>query len=110
MSLDIARENVKVFINPTVTPTGQIDVNEEGCLSVPGVYTKVGRSDKCTVTATGLDGKEFTEEAEGLYARCLQHEYDHIQGMTIVNHMSQTAKIIHRRKLKELAKKFEENA
>jgi peptide deformylase len=76
---------------------------EEGCLSVPGVYTKIRRYTRATVTATDLDGHEFTDEAEGLYARCLQHEYDHIEGMTIVNRMSATAKIAHRRQLKKLA-------
>ena len=49
----------------------------------------------------------FTEEAEGMYARCLQHEYDHIEGMTIVNRMGSAAKIAHRRQLKKLAEEQE---
>ena len=102
ISLDGTRENVKVFINPTVTPSGEILTNEEGCLSVPGIYTKIRRYKNAAVTATGLDGKEFTEEADGLYARALQHEYDHIEGTTIVNRMGQVAKIAHRKKLKKL--------
>jgi len=102
ISLDGSRENVKVFINPTVTPDGQLDAVEEGCLSVPGIYTKIRRYKKAKVTATDLDGNEFTEEAEGLYARALQHEYDHIEGMTIVNRMGQTAKITHRKRLRAL--------
>jgi peptide deformylase len=102
ISLDGTREKVKIFINPTVTPSGEILANEEGCLSVPGVYTKIRRYKNATVTATGLDGKEFTEQADGLYARALQHEYDHIEGRTIVNRMSQVAKIAHRKKLKTL--------
>ena len=104
ISLDGTRENVKVYINPTVTPTGEPGSTEEGCLSVPGVYTKIRRYKKCNVTATGLDGKEFTEQGEGLYARALQHEYDHIEGMTIVNRMGQIAQIAHRRQLKNLQK------
>ena len=102
ISLDGTRESVKVYINPTVTPTGEPSSTEEGCLSVPGVFTKVRRYKICKVTATGLDGKEFTEQAEELYARALQHEFDHIEGMTIVNRMGQTAKIVHRRQLKKL--------
>jgi peptide deformylase len=102
ISLDGSRENVRVFINPTVTPDGDLDTIEEGCLSVPGIYTKIRRFKKAKVTATDLDGNEFTEEAEGLYARALQHEYDHIEGMTIVNRMGQTAKIAHRKRLKAL--------
>ena len=93
ISLDGTKENVKVYINPTVTCSGNLDAAEEGCLSVPGVYTKVRRYKKCTVTATDLDGNQFTEEAEGLYARCLQHEYDHIGGITIADKMSTASKI-----------------
>jgi peptide deformylase len=102
ISLDGTRENVKVYINPTVTPAGEFSSIEEGCLSVPGVYSKIRRYTKCTVTATDLDGNEFTEQAEGLYARALQHEYDHLQGMTIVSRMGQVAKIAHRKQLKRL--------
>jgi len=102
ISLDATREAVKVYINPTVTPAGQLDSIEEGCLSVGGIYTKIRRYKKCTVTATDLDGNEFTEQAEGLYARALQHENDHINGLTIVDRMGQTAKIRHRRQLKRL--------
>ena len=102
ISIEQTKENVKVYINPTVTTTGELDSAEEGCLSVPGVVTKVRRYKKCKVTATDLDGGEFSEEAEGLYARVLQHEYDHIEGLTIVSRMGQTARIIHRRQLKAL--------
>ena len=105
ISLDGTRESVKVYVNPTVTPTGELGSTEEGCLSVPGVFTKIRRYKKCKVTATDLDGNEFTDQAEGLYARALQHECDHIEGMTIVNRMSQTAKIAHRRQLKKLTEK-----
>ena len=66
-----------------------------------------GMTWQATVTATDLDGNEFTEEAEGLYARCLQHEYDHIEGTVIINRMSQTARIVHRRQLKKLTESQE---
>jgi peptide deformylase len=102
ISLDGTREAVKVYINPEITPNGDFHAIEEGCLSVPGVYTKIRRYKKCSVTATDLNGKKFTEEAEGLYARALQHEFDHIEGTTIVNRMSQVARIAHRRQIKKL--------
>jgi len=102
ISLDGSRENVMVFINPTVTPDGELEAIEEGCLSVPGIYTKIRRYKNCKVAATDLNGREFTDEADGLYARALQHEYDHIEGMTIVNRMGQTARIVHRKQLKKL--------
>ena len=107
ISLDGKKDDVKVFINPTVTPTGELDVLEEGCLSVPNVYTKIRRYKRCKVTATDLDGKEFSEEAEGLFARALQHENDHINGVTIVSRMGQAAKIAHRRQLKKLRQEHE---
>lgn len=102
ISLDGTGENVRVYINPTVTPAGELAVTEEGCLSVPGIYTKIRRYKECSVTATGLDGKEFTEQADGLYARALQHEYDHIEGTTIADRMGAAAKIANRKKLKKL--------
>ena len=102
VSMDGTKENVKVFVNPTVTPSGELESKEEGCLSVPGVYTHVRRYKTCQVSAVDLEGKPFTETAEGMYARCLQHEYDHIEGITIVNRMGQAARIAHRRQLKKL--------
>jgi len=106
ISLDGSKNNVKIYINPTVSPTtGELQPTDEGCLSVPGVYTKIRRYKKCTVTATDLEGKQFTEEAEGLLARALQHEYDHIEGMTIINRMGQAARIAHRKQLKKLREK-----
>lgn len=106
ISLDGNRENVRVFVNPTVTPTGELDAIDEGCLSVPGIYTKIRRYKQCEVTATDLNGNEFKDQAEGLYARALQHEYDHIEGMTIVNRMGQTARIAHRKQLKKLQERL----
>ena len=102
ISIDGTRENVRVYVNPTVKPEGPLVENEEGCLSVPGIYTKIKRYGRATVTATGLDGKLFTEHAEGLYARALQHEFDHIEGVTIVNRMPTTSRIAYRKQLKKL--------
>jgi len=106
ISLDGTRQSRKVYINPTVTPSGPLEANEEGCLSVPGIYTKIRRYKRCTVSATDLDGKVFTEQAEGLYARALQHEYDHLEGITIINRMSQTARIAYRKQLKRLSQQY----
>lgn len=107
ISLDGKRESVKVYINPKVTITSdELDSHDEGCLSVPGVYTRIRRYKTCKVTATDLEGKRFTEEAEGLYARALQHENDHLEGMTIINRMGRAAKITHRKELKKLREKY----
>ena len=110
VSLNGTKEDVKVYINPTVTPLGELDAVEEGCLSVPGVYTKIRRYKECRVVATDLDGNEFTKEAKGLYARCLQHEYDHIEGMTIADRMGPAAKIVHRKQLKKLTENHKKDA
>jgi len=110
ISLTGAKKDARVYINSIVTPTtDEIDTHEEGCLSIPGVYTRVRRFRTCTVTATDLDGHEFTEDADGLYARALQHEYDHIEGMTIADRMATTARIAHRRQLKRLEQQYDEN-
>jgi peptide deformylase len=107
ISLTGTRDSVRAYVNPTVTTHGDLDEVEEGCLSVPGVWAKIRRYKKATVTATDLEGREFTEEAEGLYARALQHEYDHIEGMVIVNRMGSAARIAHRRQLKKLTEEQE---
>jgi peptide deformylase len=107
VSLTGKREDVRAYINPTVTPHGDLDEAEEGCLSVPGIWAKIRRYKRATVTATDLGGRQFTEDAEGLYARCLQHEYDHIEGTVIVNRMGEAARITHRRQLKKLADEHE---
>jgi peptide deformylase len=109
ISLDGTRENVRVYINPTVTPKGKLIGHDEGCLSVPNIYTKIKRYEMATVTATDLDGSEFTEDADGLYARALQHEYDHIEGITIADKMGSAARIAHRRQLKKLMEKNNES-
>lgn len=102
VSLDGTKQNVKVFINPKLRCSGPLESKEEGCLSVPGVYTQIRRYNNCEVMAIDLEGRRFTETAEGLYARCLQHEYDHIEGITIVQRMGQAGRIAHRRQLKRL--------
>ena len=110
ISLDGTRESLRAYINPTVTATGDFDSTEEGCLSIPGVCTQIRRYKKCTVTATDLEGNEFTDEAEGLYARCLQHEYDHIEGITIASRMGTAARIVNRKTLKKLTEEHKREA
>ncbi len=106
ISLDATRENLKVYINPVVTTAGELEEKEEGCLSVPGVYAKIRRYNKAAVTATDIHGNEFTEQADGLYARCLQHERDHVDGVIIADRMSSVAKIMHRKRLNKLKENY----
>ncbi|MCF7976072.1 MAG: peptide deformylase [Phycisphaerae bacterium] len=103
VSLDGTRENTTVFINPKLDLSGPMECNEEGCLSFPSMYTKVRRYRDCIVTAQDVHGKTFSGKAEaGLYSRCVQHEYDHIEGITLANRMGQAARIMNRRLLKKL--------
>lgn len=102
VSTDGTRENAKVYINPSIRPGGKLIDHEEGCLSLPGIWGKIKRYKQCTVTATGLDGREFTEEGEGLLARAFQHEYDHLEGIMIKDRLSTAAKLRARKRLKEL--------
>lgn len=102
ISLDGTREQARAYINPVIKPSGNIETKEEGCLSVPGIYTKIRRYHACEVTALDVNGNKFTEKVEELHARALQHEYDHLEGITIVNRMGSAAKIAHRRQLKKL--------
>lgn len=97
------KENVKVYINPCGVPIGEErNFIEEGCLSVPGIFTKIWRYKRLRILATDLDGNKFTEEVEGLEARVLQHEYDHIEGRTIIDRMERFAKLALSKQLKKL--------
>lgn len=109
-SLEQTKENVKVYINPSVTCSGPLETAEEGCLSVPEVDAKIQRYKKCEITAVNLNGETFTEEADGLYARVLQHENDHLNGMAIVDRMGSVARIKYRKQLKKLAEEYENSS
>lgn len=89
--IDISEERNAplTLINPEILADEGLQVGEEGCLSVPGVYDKVERADKVTVRYLDLSGKTQTLEADGLLAVCIQHEMDHLKGMVFVDHLSQ---------------------
>ena len=106
ISLDGTRESAKVYINPTINPSGPLEANEEGCLSLPNISGRVKRFPKCSVTATDLEGNTFTEEGDGLLARVLQHEHDHLEGRMIKDRMGRAQMIGKRRTLKALEEKY----
>ena len=82
------RERLLVLINPKITArSGESDC-EEGCLSVPGIFEKVRRSERITVKALDRDGKPFVLDADGLLAVCIQHEMDHLLGKVFVEYLS----------------------
>jgi len=102
ISVDGTREGAKVFINPVIEVSGDVESIEEGCLSLPNIYGKVKRHTVCKITATGLDGEEFSEVGEGLYARAMQHEYDHLEGTMIKDHFNRLQMMGARKQLKKL--------
>ncbi|MBW7901902.1 MAG: peptide deformylase [Rhodocyclaceae bacterium] len=83
-----SRDQLLVLINPELLSGEGMQVGEEGCLSVPGVYDKVERSEKVSVRYLDLQGEARTLDAEGLLAVCIQHEIDHLQGKVFVDHLS----------------------
>ena len=88
MDLQDDVERPTVFINPQIIKSSGDFTNEEGCLSVPGVYAKVDRSEFVTLKALDRHGKEFTVEADELFSICIQHEMDHLQGKLFVDYLS----------------------
>ncbi len=93
VTFDGTRESTKVYINPTIELSGKLEPGEEGCLSLPNISGKVKRFTNCKVTAQDLEGNTFTEEGDQLYARALQHEYDHLEGTLIKDKMSRVQMI-----------------
>ena len=83
------RDQPMVLINPEITWASEERVmNEEGCLSVPGIYDGVERSTAVKVRALDAEGELRTYEAEGLLAVCIQHELDHLLGKVFVEYLS----------------------
>ena len=108
VSVDGTKENARVYINPEIRVDGGLEENEEGCLSLPGIWGSIKRYKECTVTATDLDGTRFTEEGTGLLARAFQHEYDHLEGIMIKDRLGAGAKLRARKRLKELEEESRE--
>jgi peptide deformylase len=82
------RDQLLVLVNPELIECDGVQICEEGCLSVPGIYDKVERAEQVVVRYLDLDGVQRTVAAEGLLAVCLQHEIDHLDGKVFVEHLS----------------------
>src|SRR5688572_23413841 len=83
-----AHDQLQVFINPQIVSRSGTADQEEGCLSVPGIFEKVPRSELITVKALGADGQKFELTTDGLLAVCIQHEIDHLDGKVFVEYLS----------------------
>src|ERR1700742_4891353 len=79
----------RVFINPEILSSSEeMSVYEEGCLSIPEYYEEVERPAQGRIRFTDLDGRVQEEDAEGLYATCIQHEIDHLNGVLFIDYLS----------------------
>ena len=95
--------SLKVFVNPEIVAAEGEEEREEGCLSFPGLYQNLVRPNKVNVRATDLDGKQFEMEDEGLTARAILHEYDHLEGKLFIDYLSPMARTLIRGRLRKLS-------
>ena len=95
----------KAFINAKITHRdGEIEVVEEGCLSIPGIHEKVPREDRIQISYTDEKGVEHNEEYSGFMARVIQHEYDHIEGILFTDKITPLRKRMIKSKLMGMEK------
>lgn len=93
-----------VLINPEIIARSGMQTGEEGCLSLPGFREQVSRPTKVTVRALNARGESFETTGEGLLARALLHETDHLHGRLYIQHVSALKRDLIRRKVKKLVK------
>jgi peptide deformylase len=110
--MDLAREGEppepRYFVNPEILDRTETTLPyEEGCLSVPDVYEEVQRPDKVRLRYLNYKGEAIEEEATGLYAVCIQHEMDHLEGVLFIDRISRLKRENALRKLKKARKEAE---
>lgn len=90
--MDLQEDDVRTpryFVNPEIFNTiDETKPYEEGCLSVPEVFDEVERPVECHIRYLNYDGQQVEEKAEGLFAVCIQHEMDHLEGTLFIDHLS----------------------
>jgi peptide deformylase len=99
----LGTEGPIVCINPEIVdPSDERSPFDEGCLSLPGLRGDVIRPEEVTLRALDIQGEPFELRAGGLLSRCVQHEADHLDGVMIIDRMTQMARLKNRRKLREM--------
>ena len=96
----------QALINPRIVSKKGECVIVEGCLSFPGIHAPVKRAEEIKVVAQDLEGKEIEIETGGLFARVLQHEMDHLDGLVFIQHFSPVQRIKWRSALKDLEARY----
>jgi peptide deformylase len=89
------------LINPEIISREGTEESEEGCLSVPGVYDKVTRSENIRIRTLDRSGKQIEIDADGLLAVCIQHEMDHLEGKLFVDYLSELKRTRIRKRLEK---------
>ena len=106
--LDTGDGKIRKIINPEFIEISKEEVeNEEGCLSIPGIYKKVRRAERVKLKYLNEKGEEIIEEGTELLGRAFQHEYDHLKGELFVDKISPVAKRLVSSKLSKLKKETE---
>ncbi len=91
-----------VFINPELVYSQEKEMGTEGCLSIRGIRTEVRRPSAVKATLPQLDGSVLVVETDGLLARALQHEIDHLNGVLFVDRLSAVGKVSMKNRLRRL--------
>jgi peptide deformylase len=103
------KQQPRVFINPEILSASEdLSVYEEGCLSIPEYYEEVERPARVRVRFTDIEGKVHEEDAEGLFATCIQHEIDHLNGILFIDYLSKLKRDRVQKKFSKAAKRAEE--
>ena len=103
LSFGEAVDSVMILINPEISDSeGEVTI-EEGCLSIPGVYEEVVRPEKIRVHYRDIDGEKHETNADGMLARVIQHEVDHLEGILFVDRISTVKKQLMAKTLKLIA-------
>jgi peptide deformylase len=102
--MDISRDDKEkkpmYFVNPKIiSKENENSIYEEGCLSVPGQFAKIQRPKHCKVIYLDYFGKEKILDAQGLLATCIQHEFDHLEGILFIDYLSRLKKTMIIKKL-----------
>lgn len=107
LSIGKKEEDLLVLVNPRLSQQSGSWEDEEGCLSIPGLNERVSRPERLRVEAQDLTGVPFTFEADGMLARVVSHEVDHLQGVLFVDHLSGLRRERARRVLRRLSREVE---
>ena len=97
-----------VIINPEIVSACGEDMNEEGCLSIPGIFAKVKRPQSVALRGRDPSGRDVSIEAKGLMARAFAHEIDHLDGILFTDRISMVKRSLLKRKLNEIKKQAKE--